>query len=132
MWCNDYKSMQGNIGLGRVIAYFTSIGKTVLMPLNDTQKYDLVVDCEGTLKRVQVKTSSNKKKSGAYEVGLRNTGGSSGKSKVRFFDNTSCDLLFVLLSDDTMLLVPTSEIDSKSCWSATQERISKYSVKFYK
>lgn len=131
MWNNEYKSMQGNVGLGRAIAYFTTIGYPILLPLNDTQKYDLVVDINGVLSRVQVKTCANIKASGSYEVALKNSGGSSGVNKTRHFDNTSCDLLFVLLSDETMLLVPTKEIDSKSTWNITQDRRDKYTVEYY-
>lgn len=131
MWNNEYKSMQGNVGLGRAIAYFTTIGCPILLPLNDTQKYDLAVDIDGILSRVQVKTCACVKASGNYEVALKNSGGSSGVSKTRHFDNTSCDLLFVLLSDETMLLIPSREIDSKSTWNITQDRRDKYTVEFY-
>ena len=50
-WESQYKSHQGNLGLGRAIAYYTAHCIPVLIPLNDTQKYDIVVDKEG-LKRV--------------------------------------------------------------------------------
>ncbi len=35
---------KGNTGLGIAIAYYTSNGYTVSIPLNDTQDYDLIVD----------------------------------------------------------------------------------------
>lgn len=45
------------MGLGRAIAYYTANCIPVLLPLNDTQKYDLVVDKDGKLLRVSVKTT---------------------------------------------------------------------------
>lgn len=87
-WESQYKSHQGNLGLGRAIAYAHCI--PVLIPLNDTQKYDIVVDKEG-LKRVSVKTTQHQVKSGNYEVLLKNCGGSSGDS--RHFDN--CDVVVI-------------------------------------
>lgn len=39
---NMYQSIQGNLGFGKAIEYFTSYGITVALPLNDTQKYDLI------------------------------------------------------------------------------------------
>lgn len=45
-WESQYKSHQGNLGLGRAIAYYTAHCIPVLIPLNDTQKYDIVVDKE--------------------------------------------------------------------------------------
>ena len=46
---------KGNSGLGMAIAYFSTKGYTVSIPLNDTQDYDLVVEKDGHLKMVQVK-----------------------------------------------------------------------------
>ena len=37
-----YQALQGNVGLGKAIEYFTSHSIPVCIPLNDTQKYDLV------------------------------------------------------------------------------------------
>lgn len=129
MWGSDYKALQGNIGLGRAIAYFTSIGASVLLPLNDTQKYDLCVDDGLNIKRISVKTVSYKSK-GTYQVQLRNTGGSSGKSTVRKFDNKSSDYLFILTEDGTMLLIPTSEIDTQNTYNLTPDRVERYKVIF--
>ena len=61
-WNSDYKSHQGNLGLGRAIAYYTANCVPVLIPLNDTQKYDIAIDKEG-LKRVSVKTTQHQTRS---------------------------------------------------------------------
>lgn len=45
----------GNAALSMAIAYFGSNGYVVSVPLNDTQDYDLVVDKDGKLQKVQVK-----------------------------------------------------------------------------
>ena len=111
-WSSEYKSHQGNLGLGRAIAYYTSQCTPVLIPLNDTQKYDLVIDRDG-LKRVSVKTTQHMAKSGNYEVLLKNCGGSSGNSKIRHFDNTTCDLVFVVVITGDMYEIPASEISVK-------------------
>ena len=41
---NVYHSIQGNIGFGKAIEYFTSNNIHIAIPLNDTQKYDLIAD----------------------------------------------------------------------------------------
>ena len=46
---------KGNYGLGIAIAYFTSHGYIVSIPLNDTQDYDLIVDKNNCIQKVQVK-----------------------------------------------------------------------------
>ena len=49
---------KGNTSLGIAIAYYSSNGYTVSIPLNDTQDYDLIVDKNSILKKVQVKSTS--------------------------------------------------------------------------
>lgn len=107
-----YQSLQGNLGLGKAIQYFTSQGVPVCLPLNDTQKYDLVADIDGRLQKVQIKTSRGLTKYGTYEVQLRNTGGEAGASRKVPFDKTSCDLLFVYTSDENIYLIPADKIDA--------------------
>jgi hypothetical protein len=122
-----YQSMQGNVGLGKAIEYFTSHLFTVCLPLNDTQKYDLVVDMDGKLSRVSVKTSRYKKHGNAYYVLLQNCGGASGKGKRRLFDNTSCDYVFVLTGNNKIYLIPSNKILSKSAISIG-EKYSEFEV----
>ena len=122
-----YQSKQGNLGLGKAIEYFVSKGYNISIPLNDTQKYDLVVDIEDKLYRVQVKTTRHKV-CNCYAVELKNTGGSSGKYKVRYFDNTKSDYLFVYVADETMYLIPCSIIKSINQLSLNKN-YEKYKVK---
>ena len=107
-----YLALQGNIGLGRAIEYFTSHQISVALPLNDTQKYDLIADFNGRLQRISVKTSRNRTQYGTYAIQLRNCGGSSGKSIVRPFDKTSCDYIFALTGDDKLYLIPSERIEA--------------------
>ena len=60
---------------------------------------------------MSIKTTRGTNKSGTrYIVQLRNTGGSSGVSRIRLFDNTSCDILFVLTQCGTMYEIPSDKI----------------------
>lgn len=112
-WKSDYKSLQGNIGLGMAIAYYTSNGFRVLLPLNDTQKYDLVFDDGSKLNKVSIKTTRRKNKNKKFfEVQLKNTGGSSGTTKIRNFDKNDCDFVFVLTISGIMYQIPSKIINS--------------------
>lgn len=71
-----------------------------------------MIDRDG-LKRVSVKTTQHTAKSGNYEVLLKNCGGSSGHSKIRHFDNTTCDLVFIVVVTGDMYEIPASEINVK-------------------
>ena len=129
-WSSSYKSQQGNVGLGRAIAYYTSVGYPIMIPLNDTQKYDIVVDNGTRLLRVSIKTTRGKTKNKkSYIVILKNSGGSSGKSVIRKFDNSSCDIVFILTKDGTMYEISAKEIKATTGLTL-DSRWDKYIVQF--
>ena len=68
----DFKTNKekGNTGLGIAIAYYSMNGYTVSIPLNDTQDYDLIVDKNNILKKVQVKATSCKTRYNKYQLSL--------------------------------------------------------------
>ena len=109
---NVYLSLQGNMGLSKAIDFFTSHQTPIALPMNDTQKYDLIADFNGGLQRISVKTSRNRTEYGTYSVNLRNTGGSSGNFKTRPFDKNSCDYIFILTGNDKIYLIPSRIIDA--------------------
>lgn len=122
-------SQKGNAGLGMAIAYYTSKGNCVSLPLNDTQKYDLIVDINGVLKRVQVKTTNFKNRSGRfYKVHLRTTGGNSSRNTAEDFDHSACDTLFVLTGNQEMYEIPTNGFTNTNELVLTSDR-DKYKVK---
>lgn len=123
-----YLSLQGNLGLSKAIEYFTSNGIRVSIPLNDTQKYDLVADIDNKLYRISVKTTRYISY-GHFVVQLRNTGGARvGSVRKVPFDNTSCDYLFVYCSNEKIFLVPSKNILSKNILTITDEVASLYEV----
>lgn len=125
-WESNYKTHQGNIGLGRAIAYYTSKGIPVMLPLNDSQKYDLVID-DSTLKRVSIKTTRFKDKRGNFIVQLKNTTLGSSHNTIRRFDNESSDILFVLTRDLTMYEIPTCEVKS-TCALTLSKDYDRYKI----
>ena len=122
-----YQSIQGNLGFGKAIEYFTSHNITVALPLNDTQKYDLIADFNGGLQRISVKTSRYSRNGISYEVMLKNCGGTSKGSKIRPFDNNSCDYIFVLTGNDKTYLIPANIITATN-GIAVGNKYSEYEV----
>ena len=104
---------KGNAGLAIAIAYFGANGYTVSIPLNDTQDYDLIVDKDGIIERVQVKATGNKSKSGAYSCDLRSKGGTNGK-QYKTVRDTKIDKLFVFTGDFLMYLIPFNMIKTNT------------------
>lgn len=111
------RTTQGNIGLGMAIAHFTMKCWTVCVPLNDNQPYDLVVEFEGKLQRVQVKTTGFKRggKRGGdnYCVALKATRHNRSGFKTNLFDSASCDYVFVLTEAGDKYLIPATEITAQ-------------------
>lgn len=109
---NKTNKEKGNIGLGEAISYFTRMGYVVSIPLNDTQKYDLIIDMGDMVCRVDVKTTTEKSKNGVYIVDLRTNGGNQSRYINESFDNTKLDYLFIFTEEDTWY-IPTKSIKSK-------------------
>ena len=106
---SDCNKNIGNSSLGIAISYFTCNGYVVSIPLNDTQDYDLVVEKDSKLYRVQVKGTSFKTKFGVYQVALKSSGGTKG-IVYKTVKDTNVELLFVVTSDNRLYLIPISEI----------------------
>ena len=96
---------QGNVGVAAAILYFAKQGNTISIPLNDSQEYDLVVDIDGKLNKVQVKTTKYSTEHSVYQVSLVSSGGSKREVYHRVSES-QCDLLFVLCEDSTQYLIP--------------------------
>jgi hypothetical protein len=83
----------------------------VSFPLFHSPDYDLVVEFDGRLRRVQVKTST-RRQGECFVVQLATYGGNrSWNGVVKRFDASRYDLLFVLVSSGRCWLIPATEIE---------------------
>ena len=119
---------KGNAGLGIAIAYYSTNGYTVSIPLNDTQDYDLVVDKNSCLKKVQVKATSCKIKYNKYQVALKSCGGTKGKTYKTIID-TDIDELFIVTDAMDIFIIPIKEVVNKSTINLC-EKYEKFRIKY--
>lgn len=119
-------NIKGNIGLGSAISYFTSKGYIVSIPLNDSQDYDLIVDIDGILNRVQVKYTGHKAPSGNYILAMRSMSGTS-RTAYKTLNETDIDLVFVYTEEYT-LLIPISRLPNKNTTTLTKELILEFNT----
>ena len=126
MFFNTNKE-KGNAGLGMAIAFFSSNGYVVSIPLNDTQDYDLIVEKDNKIERVQVKSSSCIDKNGKYQVALKSCGGTMGIT-YKTFKDTNVELLFIFLENKEMYLIPRKEINNYSTITICK-KYNQYKVK---
>ena len=106
----NISKLQGNIGVARAIYEYTKKGYTVLAPLSDSSKYDLVIDNGESLLRVQVKTSRCKSKYGGYTVNLKTSGGNTKVNTIRKRESGDYDVLFALVEDGRCWSIPSTEL----------------------
>jgi hypothetical protein len=104
---------KGNIALGQAIAYFTTNGYVISIPLNDCQWYDLIIEKNNIFQTVQVKYTSIKAKSNNYICSLETTSPSTGKILYSVVDKP-IDLLFCYCDNADMFLIPVKEIKTKT------------------
>lgn len=123
--CTNTKQ-QGDLGLGNAIAYFTSEGYTVSIPLTDSQDYDLIVD-KNLPQRVQVKTTKFKTEYKVYQVQLTIKGGNRTGSTIKKLNADKVDLIFILTEEGTRYLIPVSELSNRSMINLG-EKYTKYIV----
>lgn len=123
----ENSKQKGNRAIGAAIAYYTSKLYTVSIPLNDSQDYDLVIDREGILSKVQVKYTSQKTENGTYKVTLRSISGSSGK-EYSTVKHSSSEYLFIYTELGYTLEIPVVELTQVSTITLTKEVMRKYSV----
>ena len=107
--CKNTK-IQGCIGLGQAVAYFTKMGYTVSSPLNDSQDYDLVVEIDEKLYKVQVKTTTIKSKSGYYQPYIRQTCKNTKRNYTKAATELKYDYLFVTGDNLESWFIPKDKI----------------------
>lgn len=104
---------KGNSGLGAAIAYYTFKGYTISIPLNDTQDYDLIVDNNEKLLKIQIKSTGQRSPQGYSIVTIRSTGGTKGFTYKTLIE-TDIDILFVLTELGEMYEIPIADISTTS------------------
>lgn len=106
----DTNKEKGRAGMALAIVYFGANGYTVSIPLNDTQDYDLIVDKDDKLLKVQVKFTGTKENE-RYRVKLMTNGRNKNYGTVK---DSSVDILFVVTSNKDTYLIPKEVITQVS------------------
>jgi hypothetical protein len=105
---------QGDFGELSAITWLTCAGADVSTPLFHSPYYDLIADFDGTLLRVEVKTSSCRR-NGRFELTLATRGGNqswSGLSKR--LDRQRCDYVFAHVGDGRRWFIPVEALGGTS------------------
>lgn len=90
---------KGDVATAQAIATFTSLGYDVSLPLTESAAYDMIVDTEEGLKRVQVKYCSSS------QVDLRRIHSNSNGYVVKDPNVTAFDWLYVYKPNEGEYLI---------------------------
>ena len=103
---------QGDIGEARAIYEYVKLGYIVSKPINDKAKYDLIIDKDGVLQRVQVKTSSNhvKENNNIYKIKISSDYANRNVSIRKPRNELDYDILFVLVESGEVWSIPVEHL----------------------
>lgn len=106
---------KGDIAAGQAIQYFLSNGYEVCLPIGDKRDYDLVVEKQGILQRVQVKYAGlYPSKNNTCRVGLRITGGNQSYHYAKNYTDDAFELLFVYTARGQRYILPWSKVTARN------------------
>ena len=108
---------KGDIAVAQAINTFTRLGYDILIPLTESAAYDLVVDTQNDLKRIQVRYTSTK------EVDLRNIHSNSKGYVVKKTKDNSYDWLYVLANEKEEYLIKECLTGRRSIKPRKEHRI---------
>src|SRR4051812_33941271 len=113
------RRQQGDLGEASAIEWLTRQGATVWTPLGHSPDADLIAELEGSLTRIQVKTSTYATETLGGErrwtVGVATNGGNQSWSGVaKKLDPSRFDFLFVLVGDGRRWLIPAPAIEAQT------------------
>lgn len=121
---------QGDVGVAAAVLHYTKLGYAVSIPTTESCRYDLIIDLEGKLFRVQCKTTRHKPgNSRYYYVNVATCGGNqSWNKKKRLLDASEFDILFVYCEDESVWIFPSREVHGKGSialsWSKKDFHVS--------
>ena len=119
---------KGDRAVGHAIRHFLSSGYEVLLPIGDKRPYDLVVEQQGRLQKVQVKYGGRYRNHDKCTVALRVMGGNQSYHTAKRYSVGDFDLLFVYTATDKNYLVPWEAVVGKSSIRIECGRYSMYSI----
>ena len=102
---------QGSIGEARAIYEYTRLGYVVCKPFKDCD-YDLIIEKDGLMQRVQIKTTTQMPKEKYFVCNLRVLGGNQSYNTAKNRNPNSYEVLFVLAQNNDCWSIPTNTFNA--------------------
>jgi hypothetical protein len=127
------RRQQGDLGEVSAIEWLTSVGATVLIPLGHSPDFDLVSYSAGRLLRIQVKSSTQRKRTlsghSRTVVALATYGGNQSWNGIKKrLDPSRFDYLFVLAADGRRWFIPSTALEAENAISLGGPKYSEFEI----
>lgn len=106
---------KGDIAVAQAIATFTRLGHDVALPITESAAYDLILDCDEGLKRVQVRFTSSRRR----QVDLRRIHSNGNGYVVKKTKPDAYDWLYVLNDQGEQFLLKEC-LHARRSWTLTK------------
>lgn len=111
---------KGDVSEARALFEFQKLGIPVLLPWGDNLRYDMVIEINGHLYKVQVKTA-NEVKHGSVKCYTRSSKNHTTNKRYDTYENDTDYFVFYNQEMDKLALVPISEIKKQKSFSLRVE-----------
>ena len=120
---------KGDIALGFAIQHFISNGYEVCLPVGDKRDYDLIVEKDGHLQRVQVKYAGfYPSRYNQCRVALRITGGNQSYNYSKKYSDNAFEILFIYTARGQMYIIPWSDVTARNEITIEHPKYSRYLI----
>ena len=101
----------------------------IYVPVGHSPDIDLIAEIDRAVLRIEVKTATNTKRAGRWNVHLSTKGGNQSWTGVaKYFDRARCDFVFVHVGDGRRWLIPSGAIDGRTGLVLGGPKYSEYEV----
>jgi hypothetical protein len=119
---------KGDVAVAQAIHYYMSNGYEVCLPIGDKRPYDLVVEIDGVLKRVQIKYAGFYKTKNRHIAALRVMGGNRSWHTAKKYEPDDFDELFVYTASGRKFIFPWAEITASTALYIENQKYSQYEI----
>ena len=116
---------KGDIAIGNAIRYYLGTGFEVCLPIGDKRHYDLIIEKDRVLRRVQVKYA------GLYGNGhciasLRITGGNQSYNYAKKYEDNAFDELFVYSERQECYVITWDKVVCRNAITVDDKKYASY------
>ena len=119
---------KGDVALGQAINYFMLNGYEVCLPIGDKRNWDIIVEKDDNIKRVQVKFAGLYSRDGKCKAGLRITGGNQSYFTTKKYSQNDFDLLFIYSAKGNKYCLPWKDVTVRNEITIEDSKYKQYEV----